>query len=95
MLIVRLPDGTQQQISSRTQYGRGNPPGLSDPQLSREQILLEVVDGMEGVLQLTNIGLSGEQCYCFCMLLLLLLLPLQMCSRSDMMCLTSASYLFA
>lgn len=61
MLLVQLPDGTQQQVSSRTVFGRGSPPSLSDPQLSREQFLLEVVEGMEGVLQLTNVGLNGAQ----------------------------------
>lgn len=59
-MFVRLPCGTQQQIVCKREYGRGNPVNLTDPQLSREQVMLEPVPGMEGVLQLTNKGINRE-----------------------------------
>eukprot|EP00877_Chromochloris_zofingiensis_P000105 jgi/Chrzof1/10095/Cz04g26260.t1 len=55
-LGVRLPNGQLVAITHTTKLGRGNPPDLTDPALSREQILLTPVEGIEGVLKLEALG---------------------------------------
>jgi hypothetical protein len=59
-VVLQLPCGSRQSITSSVTFGRGNPSSLTDAIMSRQQVQLIPVEGVGQVLHLTNLGLNRK-----------------------------------